>query len=141
MKTATSLKFITFATVLVAALSAPVLAQTAPDPGPAPGGAPLMQGAGPGPGTGLGAGMGPGARGMRSMRFDRSNTPGWALMTAQERIVHQNRMRAVKTYEECKQVQAEHHTAMELRAKEKGVALRAAGQNACDNMKARGLIK
>jgi hypothetical protein len=139
MKTATSLKFITLAAVLGTAFSASVLAQTGPGPGPAPGVVPLMQGAGPGPGPG--AGMGPGARGMRNMRYDKTNTPGWTLMTAQERTAHQNRMREVKTYEECKQVQAEHHTAMELRAKDKGVTLRAAGQNACDNMKARGFIK
>lgn len=134
MKTATSLRLITLATVLGAALSASVFAQTGP--GPAPGVVPLMQGAGPGPGPG--AGMGPGARGMR---FDKANTPGWTLMTAEERIAHQNRMREVKTYEECKMMQAEHHTAMASRAKDKGVALRAPRQNACDNMKARGFVK
>lgn len=136
MKTATSLKIITLAAVLGAAFSASVLAQTGP--GPAPGVVPLMQGAGPGPGAGT---MGPGARGMRNMRFDKANTPGWTLMTEQERIANQNRMREVKTYEECVQVQAEHRTAMEARAKEKGAALRAPRQNACDNMKARGFIK
>lgn len=132
MSTATSLKVITLATALGAVLSMSVWAQTGPGPGPAPGVVPLMQGAGPG------AGMGPGARGMR---FDKANTPGWMLMTAEERAAHQNRMREVKTYEECKTVQAEHHSAMALRAKDKGVALRAPRQNACDNMKARGFVK
>lgn len=137
MKTATSLKIITLVAVLGAALSASVLAQT--DPGPATGAAPLMQGAGSGPGPG--AGMGPGARGMRNMRFDKVNTPGWTLMTAQERVANQNKMREVKTYEECKMMQAEQHQMMQTRAKEKGVTLNAPRQNACENMKARGFIK
>jgi len=135
MKTTTSLKIITLATVLGAALTTSVWAQTGPGPGPAPGVVPLMQGAGPG------AGMGPGAHGMRNMRFDRANTPGWTLMTAQERTANQNRMREVMTYEECKMVQAEQHQMMQARAKEKGVTLTAPRQNACDNMKARGFIK
>lgn len=118
MKTVISLKIITLAAALGAALSAPVLAQTGPGPGP-----------------------GPNARGMRGMMFDDANTPGWMLMTEQERIANRNRMREVKSYEECKQVQAEHHMAMQARAKEKGVTLRSPRQNACDVAKARGWIQ
>ncbi len=91
-----------------------------------------------GPGAGQ---MGPNARGMRAMRFDQTNTPGWTLMTAEERTANQARMRAVKTYEECKSMQAEQHAAMQVRAKEKNVTLNAPRQNACDRMKARGFIK
>ena len=90
------------------------------------------------PGPGMGAG--PGA-GMRGMRFDQANTPGWTLMTAEERTANQSRMRAVKTYEECKQVQDEQHKVMEARAKEKGVTLAAPRQNGCDVAKARGWLK
>lgn len=114
MKTVISLKIITLAAVLGAALSVPVLAQTGP---------------------------GPNAHGMRGMMFDDANTPGWMLMTEQERIANRNRMREVKTYEECKQVQAEHHLAMQARAKEKGVTLRTPRQNACDVAKARGWLQ
>jgi hypothetical protein len=78
---------------------------------------------------------------MRGMRFGKSNTPGWTLMSAEERAAHQAQMRAVKTYDECKQLQEEHHKAMEARAKEKGVALNTPGKNGCDVAKARGLIK
>jgi len=53
----------------------------------------------------------------------------------------QTKMHAVKTYDECKLVQTEHHTAMEARAKEKGVTLNTPRQNGCDRMKARGMIK
>jgi hypothetical protein len=134
MKTSSTFKSITTFTVLAAALSASALAQAGP---------------------GLGGGMGPGmqseatgtgpqgqvGRGMRGMRFDQSNTRGWALMTPEERLANQTKMRAVKTYDECKLVQTEQHQAMEVRAKEKGVSLPTPRQNGCDRMKARGLIK
>ncbi|MDD2927142.1 hypothetical protein [Rhodoferax sp.] len=128
MKTASTFKFLTLATVLGAALSVTVLAQ----PGPGAGAGLMMQGA---------SQPGPGARGMRNMRFDKGNTPGWALMTAEERSAFQAKMHAVKTYDECKLLQIEHHAAMEARAKEKGVTLPTPRQNGCDNMKARGFIK
>lgn len=128
MKSSSTFKAIAIATTLAAALSASVLAQSAP--------------AAPGMGMGPGAGqMGPGAGGMRGMRFDKTNTPGWTLMTAEERTANQTKMRAVKSYDECKVVQAEQHAAMQARAKEKGVTLNAPRQNACDRMKARGFIK
>jgi hypothetical protein len=130
MKTSLSFKALAIATTLAAALSASVLAQSDP------------AAAAPGVGMGQGAGqMGPNARGMRAMRFDKANTPGWTLMTAEERTANQTKMRAVKTYEECKMVQAEQHVAMQARAKEKNVTLNTPRQNACDRMKARGFIK
>ena len=88
-----------------------------------------------GPGMGPGGGMG-----MR-FNFDKDNTPGWALMNAEERAVHGTKMRNVKTYDECKSLQTEHHQAMEARAKEKGVTLPAPRYNGCDRMKARGFFK
>jgi hypothetical protein len=121
MKTSTLLKGLTLTAALTAALSASVLAQSAP-----------------GPGAGMGAG--PGA-GMRGMRFDNTNTPGWALMTAEERAAQQTQMRSVKTYEECSLLRDKQHQAMQERAKEKGVTLMVPRQNACDRMKARGWIK
>lgn len=129
MKTSTTFKAIAIATTLAAALSASVLAQSAPAAAP---------GMGMGPGTGQ---MGPGAGGMRAMRFDKTNTPGWVLMTAEERTANQAKMRAVKTFDECKVLQTEQHAIMEARAKEKGVTLNMPRQNACDRMKAKGFIK
>ncbi|MDP2132683.1 MAG: hypothetical protein Q8J99_03650 [Sulfuritalea sp.] len=114
--------------VLGASLAVPAAAQ--------PGGGPGM---GPGQGMGPGAGMGPG-KGMR-FNFDKDNTRGWALMTAEERQAHSARMHAAKTYDECKALQAEHHQAMEARAKEKGVTLPAPRANGCDRMKERGFFK
>lgn len=74
--------------------------------------------------------------------FDKSNVPGWSLMTPEERTEHQNKMHSFKTYDDCKAYQQEHHAQMQERAKEKGVALPAAPRaNACDRMKARGFFK
>ena len=74
-------------------------------------------------------------------RFNQTNTPGWTLMSPQERAEYQHKMLAAKTYDECKAIQAEHHKEMEVRAKEKGITLGAPRYNACDRMKARGLLK
>ena len=124
MRTTMTLKSITLIALLGAALAAPAMAQQ----GPGMGGGPCMQGGGAGGGGG-------------GMRFNQKNTPGWTLMTPEERTEMQTRMRAVKTYDECKQLQTEHHAAMEVRAKEKGVTLPVPRPNSCDRMKARGLIK
>jgi hypothetical protein len=83
--------------------------------------------------------MGPGQG--RGFAFNKGNTTGWTMMTTEERTAHRNKMLAAKTYEECKAIQDEHHKAMELRAKEKGVNLSAPRHNGCDRMKARGLFK
>jgi len=61
--------------------------------------------------------------GGRAMRFDQNNTRGWTLMTPEERTVHRDKMLSLKNYEECKSFQTEHRSAMEVRAKEKGVTL------------------
>ena len=128
MKTSTTFKALAIATTLAAALSASVLAQSAPAGSAGMGVGPGMQGAGPGAGAGR-------------MRFDKTNTPGWTLMTPEERTAIQVKMRAVKTFDECKVLQVEQHAAMQARATEKGVTLNAPRQNACDRMKARGFIK
>ena len=126
MKTTSILKSISLIALLGAALSVPVLAQ--PGPGMSGGMGMGMENGGPGVGQ-----MGPGARG-------RGDMGGAALMTAQERTAMQVKMRAVKTYDECKLVQSEQHKTMEARAKEKGITLPATRQNRCDMMKSRGLI-
>jgi hypothetical protein len=120
MKTTTILKSISLVAVLGAALAAPVLAQPGPGMWGGMGGMGMQNG---GPGAGR---MG--------------NMAGATLMTAEERTAMMIKMRAVKTYDECKLVQDEQHKAMEARAKDKGITLPAPRQNRCDMMKARGLI-
>ncbi len=124
------LRHIALLAVLGASLASPVFAQPA-------GG----QGMGPGSGMGPGAGMGPG--GGKAMQFNsnKDNTWGWKLMSPAERTAQRDKMRATKTYDECKALQDEHHKAMEVRAKEKGQTLPAPRNNGCDRMKANGFFK
>ena len=125
------LSHIVLLALLGTSVALPVYAQ------PGPGG-----GMGAGPGAGMGPGPGRGHKALRPrFQFNRDNTYGWALMTAQERTAHHDRMLAAKTYDECKAVQDEQHALMEARAKEKGKTLPAPRQNGCDRMKARGLFK
>lgn len=117
------------ALALVLAGAAGPLALAQPASAPAPGfGA--SQGMGPG-GMGMGmgphgmAGKGPGARGM-GPRYGAGVTPGWSMMTPEERTAHQAAMRNAKTYEECVAVRDQHHTDMAARAQAKGASMPAA---------------
>ena len=106
----------------------------------------------PGPGMGgggMGGGMGPGMmQGERpclkgdattkadvgpncGWRMNRRNTPGMGLMTPEERRTHRDKMRSMKTAEECQAYMAEHHAQMTERAKAKGITLPAPRSNAC----------
>jgi hypothetical protein len=60
--------------------------------------------------------------GMHGWRADRDNTPGWRLMTGQERAVHQQKMRAMQSAEECKAYMDQHRAQMVERAKQRGRA-------------------
>ena len=83
-------------------------------------------GPGPGFGTGMGAGMGAGGG------------PGWSLLSPAERDAHWTAMRATKSVDECKAVQAKHRAVIEERAKERGIALPAGPANACERLMAGG---
>ena len=105
-------------TSLLALSTGAVLAQPAGGRGPGGGQGPM--GAGPAASApGMGMGMGPGG-GRGAARWGADYTPGWALMTQQERNEHRDRMRSMKTYEECKTYQGQHHEQMAARAKERG---------------------
>jgi hypothetical protein len=97
------------------------------------------QGAGPmgaGPGASApGMGMGPGAR-RGAARWGADDTPGWALMTPQERDEHRQRMLSMKSYDECHAYQTQHHEQMAARAKERGgQALAQPRRDACSALK------
>lgn len=110
------------------------LALAQPGGGKGPGMGPGPHAAGPGasaPGMGMGPGGGRGAA-----RWGSDYTPGWSMMSPQERTEHQERMRAMKTYEECKTYQTQHHEQMAARAKERGgKALAQPRRDACAGLK------
>ena len=155
MKSTLIIKRVIQVVLLGAALASPAMAQMGPGMGGAWGGGPGMQGGGPGMqggGWGMGPGGGRGMHGMHGMHgmgrggmgpgmmAQQNVARGWQLMTPEERTAQQVKMRAVKTYDECKTVQTEHRTVMEARAKEKGLTLMSPRGNRCDMLKARGLI-
>jgi hypothetical protein len=53
-------------------------------------------------------------------RAGRTFTPGWSLMTAEERQAHREHMEKITSYDECKSYLQQHHEKMAERAKEKG---------------------
>lgn len=110
------------------------MAQTGGGKGPGAGPGPM--GAGPAASApGMGTGMGPGA-GRGAARWGSDTTPGWALMTQHERNEHRDRMRSMKTYEECKTYQDQHHQQMAARAKERGgKALAQPRRDACSGLR------
>lgn len=103
-------------------------------------------GAGMGPGGGRG-GMGPGMAGGgrggmgRNFNFDNTNTRGWTMMTPEEQATHRQSMMSAKSYDECREIQAQHYSAMAERAQAQGKTLVAPRQNACERMQARGFFK
>ncbi len=58
-------------------------------------------------------------------------TPGWSMMSKEERAQHRSQMRAAKTPEECRQLMEEHHRLMERRAADRGTPLRTPPRAAC----------
>lgn len=93
----------------------------APEPIKAPD-TPMGGGMGSGMGGmgGMGSSTGGMGAGMAGARSGGADTPGWTMMSETERSAHQDRMRSMKTYEECKTFADQHHEQMSSRAKERG---------------------
>jgi hypothetical protein len=66
---------------------------------------------------------------------DGSNTPGWQLMTPEERLEHQWIVRSFTSYDDCLAYQVTHHRLMEDRAKQRDVALPGEGRDFCAHLK------
>lgn len=79
-----------------------------------------------------GGGMGPGHM---MGRWGPDHTPGWSLMTEQERLQHQERLRAAKTADECRAEMERHRAQMAERAKERGQTLPTPRRDACAGWK------
>ena len=93
-----------------------------------PGGHGPGAGAGPGYGRGGGYGMRGGGQGM-------------ALLTPEEQTAHRDAMHSFKTVEECAAYMTQHQQLLQERAKAQGVAAPPGPRgNACERMKARGMI-
>ncbi|MGA1288879.1 MAG: hypothetical protein ACO305_15330 [Rubrivivax sp.] len=106
-------------------------------------------GAGPGPGAGATAGPGPGPRAPAGAepampaprggaRWGEDVTPGWSMMTERERAEHQERMREMKTRQDCMAYMEKHREDMAERARERGrEAMRQTRRDACAGLPSR----
>lgn len=113
-----------------------LLAQPAAGAASGPGRAASAAGPGAGPmaGPGMGGGMqGPHKRQQHGARWGERYTPGWSLMTPEERATHRQQMQALTTHEECTALRDKHREQMAERAKERGLSkpLRAPRRDAC----------
>ena len=68
-------------------------------------------------------------------RASEENTRGWQLMTPEERIEHQSRIRGFASYEECHTYQVSHHRLMEERARQRGMELPRGERDICEHLK------
>lgn len=118
-----------FVAAALAAAVGGVSAQQGAGPGPGPGasaprGGPGMMGGpmgGPMGGRGGPAASAPRGPGMMGGRWGSQYTPGWSMMTPQERTEHQEKMRSMTNRDECRAYMEQHHQQMMERAKEKGL--------------------
>jgi hypothetical protein len=105
-------------------------------------------GAGPGAGAGAGCpgGYGPGAGagpgfGRGGGYGMRGGGQGMALLTPEERTAHRDAMHSFKTVEECTAYMTQYQQLLQERAKAQGVTAPPGPRgNACERMKARGMI-
>jgi hypothetical protein len=67
-------------------------------------------------------------------RADAGNTRGWQFMTPEERLAHQAKIRAFDSYSACRTYQADHHRAMDERAKQQGRVLAPEQRDACAHL-------
>jgi hypothetical protein len=61
--------------------------------------------------------------GMQGMEMGADNTPGWAMMSPQERDEHHRKMMAAKSPAECRAQAEQHHREMAERAKARGMPM------------------
>lgn len=70
------------------------------------------------------------------LRASEVNTSGWHLMSQQERLEHQAKIRSLKTLEACRAYQVEHHQLMLARAEAQGRPLRLKSRDFCAHLSA-----
>lgn len=69
-------------------------------------------------------------------RASESNTQGWQLMSPEEHIEHQARIRGFSTLADCEAYREAHHLEMEARALRQGKTLAGGGRDFCAHLRA-----
>lgn len=67
-------------------------------------------------------------------RASEQNTRGWQLMTPEERIAHQAKIREFRDYDACHAYQVEHHRQLAARARAQSISLPEARRDACSHL-------
>ena len=75
------------------------------------------------------------------VRASAGNTSGWQLMSPQERIQHQTKIRSFKTLAACRAYQVEHHQLMQTRAQAQGRPLQANRRDFCAHLPAANAVR
>ena len=68
-------------------------------------------------------------------RASEGNTSGWRLMSPEERIEHQARIRSFQSYDECHAYQLAHHELMAGRASAQGLQLPPHRRDFCEHLR------
>jgi hypothetical protein len=88
------------------------------------------------------AGMPAGANWARGpWRAGAGNTPGWQLMSPDERVEYQRRMRGFDDARGCATYQAEHRARMAERARKQGLELPEDRADGCEQLRRQGQLK
>ena len=67
-------------------------------------------------------------------RANEGNTRGWQLMSPEERIEHQAKVRNFTRYDECHDYQVAHHRLMQERAERMGLSPPGGGRDFCAHL-------
>lgn len=76
----------------------------------------------------------------KEYKFDEESTPGWSMMTPEEREAHQKKMMSLKSYKECNVYMEEHRRLMQARVRQQGKPSLAMTSNVCDKMRNQGQL-
>jgi len=73
-------------------------------------------------------------------RASANNTFGWKLMTPDERLQYQRRLRSVGSYAACTRYDAEHRRSMERIARQRHAKIETQAESACNQLRAFGRV-
>jgi hypothetical protein len=92
-------------------------------------------------GGAAGSGMsGPGESGRHRMHFNKENTPGWSMMTPDERRAYGDKMSSFTAVDECRTYQQQHMSNMQARAKQRKQSMNPSAMDPCDMLQQQGII-
>ena len=74
------------------------------------------------------------------MQFSDRTTPGWSMMTPEERRAYSDKMRSFLAADECRSYNQQHMAEMQARAQERGRSVNSAATDPCTLLQQQGII-